>query len=665
MPGIFVGDYRGLLPNVTIQNTSAYGGSFSMGTGYFPWNNANPTYTYKDNVTKIIGGHNLTMGAYFVAAQKNEDSANFNDVQGTLTFSGTSPVSTGNGFADFLTGNVASFDQTNQIVKYYNRYKVLEPYIQDDWHVTSKLTLNLGLRVSLFGTYREKYHHAYNWEPGAYSPANIGLNGDGSVSGNPFTGLVQCGVNGAPAGCLQGHLFNPAPRVGFAYDPVGDGKTSIRGGYGIFFEHTNGNEGNTESLEGSPPLVQNQTIYNITGYQNVLPVGISSQPLNVIAIPTRAIWPYVQQWNFNIQHEFPSNTVVTLAYAGSKGTHLTDQRDINQLFPVPGSQNPYLPGQVITASDCSSVSSGTAFVNSYGNVVSGQALNNLNVACGASPNPYRPYTGFGNITYLEDQANSSYNALQLSARRSVGRLTMSLAYTWSHSIDDSSDRYDTNFVNSYDLRASRASSNFDQRHLLNLSYVYDVPLFTKPGLLHSLLGGWQWSGLFMFETGTPFSVTNAAYGDNAGVGNGVGTGSYLDVIGNPNTVPANANVPGVAGPLLYNPAAFAEPTGLTFGNAGRNVLNNPSRWNMDMGLFKHFAIKESKAIEFRAEAFNVFNHTQWGNINGGSNTTSASCFGGPNNSAGDASCIAAGNTFLTVNSAHNPRILQLGIKFLF
>ncbi len=261
--------------------------AFSLGTGYFPWNNANPTFTYKDNLTKIIGGHNLFMGAYFVAGQKNEMNSNFQDAQGTLTFNGTATGSTGNAFADFLTGNIYSFDQTNLLTKYYNRYKIVEPYIQDDWHVNSKLTLNLGLRVSLFGTYREKYHQAYNWEPDAYNPANIGLNPDGSVAGNPFDGIVQCGADGAPAGCLQGHLFNPAPRVGFAYDPTGTGKMSIRGGYGIFFEHTNGNEGNTESLEGSPPLVQNETIYNIVGYQNVLPVGISSQPLNVVPFPPR------------------------------------------------------------------------------------------------------------------------------------------------------------------------------------------------------------------------------------------------------------------------------------------------------------------------------------------------------------------------------------------
>jgi hypothetical protein len=237
---------------------------------------------------------------------------------------------------------------------------------------------------------------------------------------------------------------------------------------------------------------------------------------------------------------------------------------------------------------------------------------------------------------------------------------MSLAYTWSHSIDDSSDRYDGSFVNSYNLRASRASSNFDQRHLLNISWVYDLPFFTKTGFWHTAFGDWQWSGLMTFQTGTPFSIVNGAYGDNAGVGNGVGTGSYVDVIGDPNTTPSTREVAGVPGPLLYNPAAFANPTGLTFGDAGRNILNNPARTNFDMGLFKRFPLKsETRAFEFRAEAFNVFNHTQW---NGIDNT--ASCFAGGSNSAGDASCVATA-TFLHATGAHNPRILQLGLKFLF
>ncbi len=297
-----------------------------------------------------------------------------------------------------------------------------------------------------------------------------------------------------------------------------------------------------------------------------------------------------------------------------------------------------------------------------GNPVTGPAANNLNVACGnaISPDIYRPYPGYGDITGKEYQANSSYNSLQVSGRRTVGRLQLSLAYTWSHSIDDSSDGNDGNFVNSYDLSSTRSSSNFDQRQLLNVSYVYDLPFFTKAGILHTVLGAWQWSGLVTFQTGTPFSVTNGLFGDNAGVGNGVGTASYVDIVGNPYSKPSQSQTVGVLGPLLFNPAAFADPTGLTFGDSGRNVLNNPARTNFDMGLFKRFPFRnEARAFEFRAEAFNVFNHTQWNGINSG-----ASCYGGTNNSAGDISCITT-QTFLHPSGAHNPRILQLSLKFLF
>ena len=250
--------------------------------------------------------------------------------------------------------------------------------------------------------------------------------------------------------------------------------------------------------------------------------------------------------------------------------------------------------------------------------------------------------------------------MQVSARRYIGRANVSVAYTWSHSIDDSSDRGDNRFVNSYSLAQNRASSNFDVRHLLTLNYVYDLPFFTKQGFLHTVLGGWQTSGLITFQTGTPFSVVNKTFGDTAGVGNGVGTGSYVDVIGDPNAPPPVTEVAGIVGPLLYNPGAFAQPTGLTFGSAGRNILNHPARTNWDMGLFKHFPIKsETRAIEFRAEAFNVLNHTQWNDI-----SNSSSCYGGGNFSAGDPSCVASA-TFLHPTSAHNPRILQLGMKFLF
>jgi hypothetical protein len=339
------------------------------------------------------------------------------------------------------------------------------------------------------------------------------------------------------------------------------------------------------------------------------------------------------------------NTVATVSYVGSKGTHLTLQRDINQIFSLPVSQDPYGPGQPL---DCTLTLTGRPAINQ-------------SVACGGNPDPLRPFTGFGNITAFEDGANSIYNALQISVRHNVGRLTYSLAYTYSHSIDDSSDRYDTRFVDSYNIAGSRASSNFDQRHLLNFGYVYDIPFPATNRLMHAALGGWQFSGVTTFETGTPFDVSNGVNGDNAGVGNGVGTGSRPDVAGNPNAAPFVINTPGVIGPTLYNPGAFVAPRGLTFGDVGRNFLYNPSRTNFDLGLFKHFQIKERTSLEFRAESFNIFNHTQWNGIN-----ASAGCYGGANNSAGDPSCVnASGNSFLHPSGAHNPRILQFGFKFVF
>jgi hypothetical protein len=695
MGSIFQNGFGGKLPAIQLNGNAAYGTSLGQDTGYFPWNNANPVYTYRDNLTKTVGTHTLIMGVYFAAAQKNEE--NTANLQGLLTFDTSSPLTTGNSFADLLTGNIARYQQWNLEAKYYNRYKIVEPYFQDDWRATKRLTLNLGLRLSLFGTYHERYKHAFNLEPTAFaSGASPKIDVDGTAtpfagsfvpgSGNPFNGIIQCGGSGgtfpvpgfpnasvggaSTPGCMKGHLFNPAPRVGFAFDPKGDGKMAIRGGYGVFFEHTNGNEANTESLEGSAPFALNASQFNIAGYTNIGGGGgaaIPFFPLGVTSIPNKAIWPYVQQWHLDVQREMPGHVVLTTSYVGSKGTHLTLERNTNQLFPVSPSANPYAPGEAITAADCApevASSFPVASTTSAGVPVTGQAATNLFVACGGNPQPFRPnFLGYGIVTRLEDTANSTYHALQMSARRTIGDLQLSAAYTYSHSIDDSSDRFDNTFVNSYDISTNRGPSNFDQRHNFALSYIYALPFFKQAGFKHSVLGGWQISGITVAQTGLPFSVTNGTtYADNAGVGNGslVQGNSRPDRVTGVSTSLTSADkaaaaspVTGSFGPLLFSPEAFTVPTGLTFGNVGRNTLYLPGRLNFDFGLSKRFVFTERTGLDFKWETFNLFNHTQFGTCAQG---------GGCSNPV---SSSLGASDFGHITSAHDPRRMQFGLRLYF
>ena len=713
---LFANSLGGKIPAFTVGNTAgvAYGsGGFSVDTGYFPWKNANPTYTYRDIVTKIIRTHTLIFGGYFVAAQKNQESSF--DVQGQLAFAVGNPISTGNPFADLLTSEIGTYTQNEADIYYYDRYKIFEPFFQDDWRITKKLTLNLGLRWSIFGRYQEKHDHEFNFSEASYelakAPSLYPFNSDnaGLLDITPGTsllnGLSQCGnsnptvsgVSPGTTGCMKNKWINPGPRLGFAYDPFGDGKWAIRGGYGIFFEHMNGNEANAELLEESVnPLAVNGTVYNVTGYSNVTgsagPSGPPS-PISPISIPDQVQWPYMQQWNLGVEHQLPSNIGLSVAYVGSKGTHLTRQYDLNQLTAAPTQGNPYIAaGLPITATDCSTAPTGGPGANwtldpntglpisaviSNGATISGQAAQNLFVVCGyGAANYFRPYQGVGSITRVENSANSIYNSLQVALRRSLGDLTLSASYTYSHSIDDSSDRYDPVFTYPGDFGLSRGSSNFDVRQAFTLSYVYALPFFKKAGAMHTALGGWQISGISTALSGLPFTVTNGTkYSDNAGLANGISGAvlSYPDLVGNPNAVtPAEQAAyaaAGVFGVLKYNPAAYALPVGLTFGTATRNELRMPGRFNNDFGLFKRFAFKERYAFEFRWENFNVFNHTQLDQVNGnaaaygtGANV-GVPCVGGPNYNAGAASCVSDG--FLVLNASHNPRIMQFGLRFQF
>jgi hypothetical protein len=650
--GFFNNGFGNVLPSVNLVGNSTYGGGMSITTGFFPWKNSNPTYSYRDDLTKTTGKHTFTFGTNLIAAQKNEPSSS--NQQGTYTFSTSSSVTTGNSFADFLLGRVANYSQTSAQPKYYNRYEIMEPYFQDDWRLNPKLTLNLGLRFSLFGTYHDISGLSGNFVPSTWSASSAPtIDVDGSItgqagaivpgSGNLFNGLVRCGQGGTTTSCMKGHLLNPAPRVGFAYDLYGNGKFSVRGGYGVFFEHTNGNESNSEALEGSAPVVQTPNQYNFIGYDHAGGAGLLF-PLSLLSIPTKAIWPYVHQYNLSMQGDVWNHVVVQVSYTGSRGIHLPVVRELNQLNPVSDANNPYAAGQAISAQDCS-----TNTVN--GKPVTGNVLEHLQAACTGAANQFRPFIGISGIKEFINEGQSSYDSLQVAVTRYFGSLSGSLAYTYGHSIDVGSNGWSTENPNGYNPHMSRASSDFDERHVLAASAIYNFPSVFRNGLGHSLLDGWQLSDLTIFQTGTPFSIINTSYGDNAGTGNTVSTIiSYPDIVGPIHGKVAIPHPAGVQGPRLYNSDAFAAPRGLTYGNAGRNLFSLPARTNFDMGLFKKFAIREDMNFEFRAEAFNVFNHTQWSGVN------NSSCYGA-------AACSSS--SFLTATSAHNPRIMQLAGKFVF
>lgn len=782
-------------------SNGAYGGhGFNADTGFAPWQQANPTYALRDDASKTVHSHNLQFGFDATLVQQNEVSAvsgaNSGATQGLLTFSNQqSRYTSGNAFADFLAGPnatssgftqaaIKSYTQDSAQAKYYNRYKAVDLYLQDDWKVNSRLSLNIGIRASLFGPWFNAKNTAYNWRPEAYNASlgssiyvdpNFGyvartLNATpvplnlSNLDPTITNGLVQCGVNGVPKSCMTSGTFFPGPRAGLSYDPFGDGKTAIHAGYGLFWEHGTGYEANTGSLIGSAPRILSETQSNIGGFESgtisaystigfscqggttqcgsqTLPAGGATFPLNVTSLPKNTVYSYTQQWSLSVQHELSKNVVAQIAYVGTKGTHLTAVRDLNQLQPLSSALNPFVAGQPLTASVCrggalnnyfpttginGGVNSGPVIPSSPGVGPTSPGYANIVVACTGNPgftlstgNPLgltadsqRPYPGFSNIISVSNIADSKYNALQSTLRATTGPLTFGFAYTYGHSIDDASDRSSANFANSLDIHSNTASSDFDQRQLLNVSYLYDLPLlnllhgFThfvggdldddsnkstaqdsktlQPiasdevgPLMNTLLGGWQLSGITTFQTGTPFSVINAGSADgtgatdNAGVGDGLGIGSYADVIGVAKgakpTIAPGQNV----GPLLLNPGAFAAPRGLTFGNSGRNYLNNPSRTNFNASLLKHFKPwGEGREIEFRIEAFNVFNHTQFRIYDpthpGNTGNNVANCYGDQSTgySAGAPACLA-GNSFLHPVDSHDPRILQFGLKANF
>jgi len=661
-----------ILPGVVIPSQhSGLPSGFAESTGYsyFYWG---PIPTMKENLIWTVGPHTLKMGFYLGYSQLNQTENAGNSTQGTMTFSTTASNSTGNALADMYLGHIQQYTEVSTITNGVGvggyplghwRQWDFEPYIQDDWRVSHRLTLNLGVRYYLFQPFHDvrKPNLDTLFLPSQFDPAAAAqLDADGNLiagSGQTYlsygNGLLNCGTGGIPAGCYSSNHGTIAPRVGFAFDPTGTGKTSIRGGYGLFYEMGNGNQG-AAGFFGDPPAEAVASGFNLSSFQDIVagPIG----PTSVTTVSPKQKWASVHQFSFGVQHEFVGNNLVSLSYVGSLGRHLGRSHNLNQVPINPGTVNaPALAGS-------------SPYCDALGNCdVQNELINNL-----AANIYFVPYRGYTSIDEREYSSVSNYNSLQADYRHKVGHgLSFQGVFTWSHAIDDGNTTGPGNSqgVNDYDLKRWRSTSNLNQSEVLTLNFVYQLPFFKSSGnrFLKEALGGWNLSGISQFATGQPINFGCGFDNLSTGVGGGARCNSLAPVKVKKGAV--NDSVFGPR-PTWFDPGAVAQVTEAQlradnepgmFGYMGRNPLWGPGRNNWDMALLKDFSAPwfggEHSTIQFRWETFNTFNHPQWRGVNAG-------CGGG---TPGGTACSGDENNYGNgeINSAWAARIMQFGMKFIF
>jgi hypothetical protein len=647
--------------------------------GGYPWSNSNPVITWKDNVAWTVRKHTLKFGFSMEKYRKNEEFGY--ETQGYISFYNWSSVTTGNALADLYLGRMGQYTEGTTTVdgvpvggygKGHWRMTVFEPYFQDDWKVNRKLTLNLGARYYLFVRIHDVSHPTVDagFIPSLYDPAKEALlDPYGELVLDPATGhvhdyttygngLLECGSGGIPSGCAQPDYRTLAPRFGFAYDPWGNGKTVIRGGYGIYYEMGNGNETNTEGTEGNPPVALAPSGFNIIGFDNITPGA--TLPTAIMAIPLHPKWGSVQQFSLGMQHEFPGGNLFSLGYVGSLGRHLSRCRELNQVpIGVKTMQAPELAG--------------TPGCDAAGNC-DVQAL----LMSGVSNVYFVPYRGYTTIGMNENTAVSNYSSLQASLRHTLGKgLTFQAAYTWSHAIDDASSTYSRTGIDDSNLTRWRATSDMNRAQVLEMNYTYELPFFKKSrsAPARSLLGGWKVSGITSFFAGVPLNF------GCAGLVSGIGESVMCNSLGKLQIKKGVVDDPEFGPtPTWFDPNTIGQVTpdqlradgqpGM-FGYMGRNVLTGPGRNNWDMALLKDFELPwfgpERSRLQFRWETFNTFNHPQWGfgypAVNAGCDPLTP-----PGSPCGPATLpdgTTINRTNGQVNSAWPPRIMQFGLKFIF
>jgi hypothetical protein len=602
--------------------TLAFGGTIASVTGFGPYLDYNRNHNWFDNLSKIMGKHTIKAGVTIDHYNKTENQATNN--VGTFNFS-TTPRPTGTtttqqAWANFLLGNVVSFTQTARDITPDILVNQTEMYIQDDYRIRPNLTLNFGARYSIFRQATDGKGFLNNFDPAMYDPSKAPkIDASGNLvpgTGDPLNGIIVANKN-SPYGSKATNE-NPgdlAPRFGFSWDPFHDGKTAVRGGYGIAYDFTQVGNVYESPVTTNPSSVQTISINNTT-FQN--PAGgtlfVSAAPpaLAGIGIPWKT--PYMQQYSFDVQRELPKKLIADLGYFGSKGTHLIGTADINEVPPGAG------------------VAAGLTDANTPFNRTTDPKLNQI-----------RPYLGYNAINAIETWYNSKYHSLQFALKkRFAGSGFLGINYTWSKFLTDSGTDVSAP-MNFYNRHADYGLSPYDRTHVFTADWNYELPwLKSRRDVWGYVAGGWQVSGIASFATGLPFNASDSSLGTDPG-GLGIlgssSAGARADQVCDP-----NANAPNTIA-QWFNTACFTDvPKGqVRPGNAGRNTIRGPGYQTWDMSAFKNFHFTESRYLQFRGEFFNIFNHTNFSSI--GATLGSA--------------------TYGTVIAARDPRIIQLGLKLYF
>ena len=550
------------LPGVGLSGGFTVGGGSGINQGGF-----DNLAQFSDTLSWVRGKHDLRFGADIRIIRFDERLGLSNN--GAFTFDGRY---TGSPVGDYLLGFPSAMSAQIGLGVGRWRSKSLNFFAADDVKVTPKLTLNLGLRYEYDQPFTERDHHEGYFDT-SLDKFVVGISKDQSpikrdIPQILFNPKLQPGV-------WFPDRNNFAPRVGFAYRLTSS--TAIRGGYGIFYSKTQGNE--LQFKINAPPLVFAASLTgdinrpNISWDRDAFPDPASPDfPLGTLApfsVDPRDRTPYLQQWNWSVEQSLAGSLLLELAYAGSKGTKLTERVNINQAtLPVPGASTPI-------------------------------ALR-------------RPFPDFGDILSANWQENSIYNGLQARLeKRFSGGLSFLAGYTWSHAIDTASRGSGGSWhQNARRLRDDRGSADFDVRQRFTFSYVYQLPfgrgkrfVSNAGGVADRLLGGWAINGITTFMTGNYFSATVS--GDRANVGGFPFQRANRSCDGNLSR--GNRTID-----RYFDTSCFTTTPLGAFGNSGRNILEIPGINNWDVSFVKDTVIRERARLQFRAEFFNLFNHAQFG-----------------------------------------------------